>query len=80
MKKEEEFYLNALNAWKDVPNLHLLGNHSSQSTHRDRLAVFSFMVFHQDSNLYLHHNFVAALLNDIFGIQVNMMEIWELLG
>ena len=33
------------------------------------LATFSFVVKHQASGLYLHHNFVCALLNDLFGIQ-----------
>ena len=70
MKKEEQFYLDALNKWKDFPNLHLLGHPNTHARDHDRLAVFSFMVFHPKSKLYLHHNFVAALLNDLFGIQV----------
>lgn len=34
-----------------------------------RLPVFSFLVWHRDSGRYLHHNFVCAILNDVFGIQ-----------
>ena len=34
-----------------------------------RLPVFSFLVRHQDSGRYLHHNFVCAVLNDVFGLQ-----------
>ncbi|MEX1310897.1 MAG: aminotransferase, partial [Candidatus Sulfomarinibacteraceae bacterium] len=31
------------------------------------LSIVSFLIRHQDR--YLHHNFVVALLNDLFGIQ-----------
>ena len=33
------------------------------------MAIFSFVVRHCDTGHYLHHNFVCALLNDIYGIQ-----------
>lgn len=36
----------------------------------DRLPIFSFLVRHPQSGLYLHHNFVCAVLNDVYGIQV----------
>lgn len=42
----------------------LLGNNSM-----DRLPIFSFLVKHTESGLYLHYNYVCALLNDLFGIQ-----------
>ncbi len=45
-------------------NLKILGPHSIA-----RLPVISFLVQHAESDLYLHHNFVCALLNDLFGIQ-----------
>ena len=35
----------------------------------ERLPIFSFLVYHQESHRYLHHNFVSTLLNDLFGIQ-----------
>jgi hypothetical protein len=35
----------------------------------ERLPIFSFLVKHEPSNLFLHPNFVSALLNDLFGIQ-----------
>jgi len=47
------------------PNIQILG--PGQDV--ERLAIFSFMVLHTETGLYLHHNFVAALLNDLFGIQ-----------
>ena len=34
-----------------------------------RLPIFSFMIRVPESALYLHYNFVSAILNDIFGIQ-----------
>ncbi|GAV08026.1 hypothetical protein RvY_17784 [Ramazzottius varieornatus] len=49
---------------RDVPNLILLGNFDSP-----RLAIFSFVIRHEASNRLLHHNYVSALLNDLFGIQ-----------
>jgi selenocysteine lyase/cysteine desulfurase len=36
---------------------------------RHRLPVFSFMIRAPRSSLFLHHEFVVALLNDLFGIQ-----------
>ena len=44
------------------PNIEILGNHAA-----DRLSIVSFVVRHEGR--YLHHNFVVALLNDLFGIQ-----------
>ena len=43
-------------------NLEVLGN-----KHSERLSIVSFVVKH--GGRYLHHNFVVALLNDLFGIQ-----------
>ena len=42
----------------------LMGNSSAP-----RLPIFSFLVRHAGSGLYLHPSFVSALLNDLFGIQ-----------
>lgn len=50
---------------RKIPEIILLGN-SSQSI--KRLAVFSFLVRHPRGT-FLHHNFVCAVLNDVFGIQ-----------
>jgi hypothetical protein len=35
----------------------------------ERFPLFSFLIRHEQSNLFLHPNFVTALLNDLFGIQ-----------
>lgn len=48
-----------------MPEIILLGNGSRKIK---RLAVFSFMVKHPRA-MFLHHNFVCSILNDIFGIQ-----------
>ena len=58
------FNRRALSAWNNSENLVLLGN-----TAVSRLPIFSFLIRHPISGLFLHHNFVCALLNDLFGIQ-----------
>lgn len=50
---------------RTIPEIILLGNKSPESK---RLPVFSFMVKHPRGT-FLHHNFVCAVLNDVFGIQ-----------
>ncbi len=52
----------AIDAWRDEPKLHVLGNLEAE-----RLSIVSFVVAHGDGDL--HHEFVVALLNDLFGIQ-----------
>ncbi len=34
-----------------------------------RVATLSFLVKHSKSGLFLHQNFVCALLSDLFGLQ-----------
>ncbi|XP_066589368.1 uncharacterized protein [Prorops nasuta] len=50
---------------RTIPELILLG---SGSQNIKRLPIFSFMVRHPRGT-FLHHNFVCAVLNDVFGIQ-----------
>jgi len=59
---EEDFIRRAIASWTSNPNLFILGNRDAW-----RLSIVSFVVRHGDH--YLHHNFVVALLNDLFGIQ-----------
>jgi selenocysteine lyase/cysteine desulfurase len=49
---------------KEIKNLHLLG-----SLNTLRLPIFSFLIKNEETGLFLHHNFVTSLLNDLFGIQ-----------
>jgi selenocysteine lyase/cysteine desulfurase len=61
-QKEESFIERTLQAWSRVPDLEILGDLES-----DRLSIVSFVIRH--GSRYLHHNYVVALLNDLFGIQ-----------
>ena len=64
MAREEELRAEALAAWGHLDNLVLLG-----PGHGPALPIFSFLVRHPATGLFLHHNYVVALLNDLFGIQ-----------
>ncbi|RLE35649.1 MAG: aminotransferase [Acidobacteria bacterium] len=52
----------AIRSWSANDRIHILGSLTST-----RLSIVSFMIKH--GPMYLHHNFVVALLNDLFGIQ-----------
>ena len=60
---EEALLERAVRAWKEEPGIEILGN-----LHARRLSIVSFVV-RSPGGAYLHHNFVVALLNDLFGIQ-----------
>jgi hypothetical protein len=62
-RREDRFLRRALSAWSTEPALEVLGNLDAQ-----RLSITSFVV-RSPSGRYLHHNFVVAVLNDLFGIQ-----------
>jgi selenocysteine lyase/cysteine desulfurase len=61
--REDHFLRRAIAAWQSEPTLEILGNLEAE-----RLSIVSFVV-RAPSGRYLHHNFVVALLNDLFGIQ-----------
>ena len=61
-RRERSFIRRAIDDWQRHPKIEILGNQ-----HADRLSIVSFVVRHEGR--YLHHNFVVALLNDLFGIQ-----------
>jgi len=61
--REESFLRRAIGSWRANPNLEILGNLDAP-----RLSIVSFVVRRQ-AGRYLHHNFVVALLSDVFGIQ-----------
>jgi selenocysteine lyase/cysteine desulfurase len=61
-EREVDFIERAIASWSTNPNLNILGNQSAW-----RLSIVSFVVRHRGA--YLHHNFIVALLNDLFGIQ-----------
>ncbi|BCB91283.1 aminotransferase class V-fold PLP-dependent enzyme [Phytohabitans suffuscus] len=59
---EERLWKRALRRWSANPDVELLGNPDAR-----RLSIVSLRVRRGDR--YLHHNFVVAVLNDLFGIQ-----------
>ena len=62
--REHEHMRRALDAWADEDGIEILGNPDPGS----RVGIISFNVRDPDGK-YLHHKFVTALLNDLFGIQ-----------
>jgi selenocysteine lyase/cysteine desulfurase len=62
-KAEETLLRRAVEAWSSEPSIEILGNADAE-----RLSIVSFVV-RRPGGRYLHHNFVVALLNDLFGIQ-----------
>ncbi|WP_308186278.1 aminotransferase class V-fold PLP-dependent enzyme [Streptomyces sp. MNU76] len=60
---EERHCRHALAHWDRAPGIEVLGNR-----HARRLPIVSFRIRHGELG-YLHHNYVVALLNDLFGIQ-----------
>jgi selenocysteine lyase/cysteine desulfurase len=60
--RERSFIRRAIASWSANSHIELLGNLQAE-----RLSIVSFVV--RDGPRYLHHNFVVALLNDLFGIQ-----------
>ncbi len=64
---EHSFIRRAIESWRQNPNIKILGNPEA-----DRLSIVSFVVRAPEwmgEERYLHHNFVVAILNDVFGIQ-----------
>jgi selenocysteine lyase/cysteine desulfurase len=61
-RREEDFIDRAIASWSAEPEIGILGN-----PELPRLSIVSFTVRHDGR--YLHHNFVVAVLNDLFGIQ-----------
>jgi hypothetical protein len=60
--REESFIERAIERWQKHPSIEILGNRRAK-----RLSIVSFVVRHRGR--HLHHNFVVAVLNDLFGIQ-----------
>ena len=60
--RESDYITRAIRQFKKNPDLYILGNTA--------VARLSFVAFHvRCAGRFLHHNFVVALLNDLFGIQ-----------
>src|SRR5690606_1568373 len=73
-EREDAFVHRAVHRWEANPAIEVLGDHDAP-----RLAIVSLVVRAPDHLVetghhvlrggYLHHNFVVAVLNDLFGIQ-----------
>jgi hypothetical protein len=61
--REETYIRRAIEHWTRNPNIDVLGDHE-----HERLSIVSFVI-RCEGGRYLHHNYVVALLNDLFGIQ-----------
>ena len=59
---EERLWKRALQRWSRNPRIEVLGSPDAR-----RLSIVSLRIRHDDR--YLHHNYVVAVLNDLFGIQ-----------
>ena len=62
-EREERFIRRAIASWSENDRIEILGNREAE-----RLSIVSFVVRYGEGR-YLHHNYVVALLNDLFGIQ-----------
>lgn len=62
-RREWQFVQRALAAWRQVPQIQIL-----RDTGADRVSTVGFTLGYTRGQL-VHHNFVVALLNDLFGIQ-----------
>ena len=60
--REQTFIRRAIDSWSQNPAIEILGNRDAE-----RLSIVSFVIRH--GQRHLHHNFVVALLDDLFGIQ-----------
>ncbi len=60
--REERLWRHVLRRWADSPGIEILGSRQAS-----RLSIVSFRIRHGAD--FLHHNFVVAVLNDLFGIQ-----------
>nr|CAH7716425.1 unnamed protein product [Callosobruchus chinensis] len=65
LQRMEKINKQMLQHIRTIPEIILLGNNSPNVK---RIPVYSFMVRHP-RGIFLHHNFVCAVLNDVFGIQ-----------
>ncbi|WP_035856445.1 aminotransferase class V-fold PLP-dependent enzyme [Cryptosporangium arvum] len=62
-ERERELWRRVRQRWSAEERIEMLGDPTA-----DRLPIVSFQI-RTDADRYLHHGFVAVLLNDLFGIQ-----------
>ena len=64
MRQEHRWVEIAYKRWDSIPNLYVLGKSTAE-----RIPIFALVITHPKSKMMIHHNFISALLNDLFGIQ-----------
>lgn len=64
LQHEHKWLHAAYKSWNNIPNLCVLGKSPAE-----RLPIFSLVITHPECGKFIHHNFVSALLNDLFGVQ-----------
>ena len=72
MEKHKEISKNIQEKLDDLTTLIMLGKGNRKYPNQPKhphLTTMSFVVREPTTGLYLHHNFICALLNDLFGIQ-----------
>uniref|UniRef100_A0A2C9M1P3 Aminotransferase class V domain-containing protein n=1 Tax=Biomphalaria glabrata TaxID=6526 RepID=A0A2C9M1P3_BIOGL len=65
MERETEYFQQAVSAWSKHPDLLILG-----CIKVERLPIFSLLFRNPHTGRLLHHDFVALVLNQLFGLQV----------
>lgn len=61
---EQHLWREAISRWRTEDGVDILGNLQTR-----RLSIVSFQLRAKQPGMYLHHNFVVAVLSDLFGIQ-----------
>ena len=72
MEKQKEIAKNVQEKLDDLTTLIILGRGNRKFPNQPKhpyMPTLSFVVRQAVSGLYLHHNFICAVLNDLFGIQ-----------
>ncbi|KAK3785479.1 hypothetical protein RRG08_048615 [Elysia crispata] len=65
MERETALFRLAAESWSANPRLVILG-----SLTPERLPIFPLLFFNEQCGRFIHHDFIALILNDVFGIQV----------
>ncbi|GFS05053.1 tRNA 2-thiocytidine biosynthesis protein ttcA [Elysia marginata] len=65
MERETALFRLAAESWSVNPRLVILG-----SLKPERLPIFPLLFFQEQVGRFVHHDFIALVLNDLFGIQV----------
>ncbi|MFS4580918.1 aminotransferase class V-fold PLP-dependent enzyme [Phaeobacter sp. C3_T13_0] len=65
LKRQEELRQRALAAWKDLPNLQILGNPNAAQ----KLPIFSFQVTDPETGAPIHQQLFTRMLSDHYGVQ-----------